>query len=435
MPTYAQTAVEDIDGVEQFLTDDRPVEVTDNVTRRMMNPGDCMDRLNRLHASREDLLVEGTDGLNLQIDPGSESLFSIAPDIDDGLGLHVRQHGAIPLSKRAVNQVAGLMDVKGGYKRYQKMGDQGPRHFLADFASFFRNRRTDDYNLLFRTIDRGTGREVEGVMRDDIDRTDTNRFVAEAMRSVIERYGSIIRGVEVFESVSQGGMEFRMLFGNPFMREAEDEPTKRLYTMLNISTSDTRVFMPRMSLGVWRMWCANGCTTQMFSDTAFRMTNSSTFEDAQSALDQMASVAFPYAGLLGSSLQELQHRPIGGDSGMSAFDVLGVIRDAGDLNEAFYDRCHDLGKDAYADDELVTEWDVFNLMTDAAKGLGSMSARRNAEDKALSFALYEGGITGVAERGFNKGRFERDMTSRIAEFVKPHANNDRSAMLAAAPNN
>jgi hypothetical protein len=430
MPTYAETPVEIVDGVERFITDDRPVDVTDNVTRRMMAPHDCLDRLNRIASGRQDLLVEGTAGLNLTIDPNSESLFSIAPDIDEGLGLEVQQNGPIPLSKRAVNQAASLMGCKGGWKRYSEMGENGPRHFIADFHSFFRNRRQDAFNLVMRTIDTGTHREVEGIMRDDIDRTDTNRFVAEAMRSVMERYGNCIRGVEVFESYSQGGMEFRMLFGNPVMRELESEPTKRIYTMLNLSTSDTRAFMPRMSLGLWRMWCTNGCTSQMFEDTAFRMTNSSTFDEAAAALDSMASIAFPYAGLLATSLQELQRRPIGGDSDMSAFDVLGRMRDAGDLNEAFYDRCHDLGKNAYGDDELETEWDVFNLMTDAAKGLGSMSARRNAEDKALSFAMYDGGLTGVAQHGFNRGQFERDMATRIRTLVMPHAATERTDLAS-----
>ena len=121
MPTYAEVPHETIDGVERFLTDDRPREVTDNVTRRMMAPADCLNRLTRIAESREDLLVEGTDGLGLQIDPNSDSLFAIAPDIDAGLGLHVREHGPIPLSKRAVNQAASLMGCKGGYNRYKEM--------------------------------------------------------------------------------------------------------------------------------------------------------------------------------------------------------------------------------------------------------------------------------------------------------------------------
>ena len=426
MPTYAETPTEIVNGVERFVTDSRPVDVTDNVTRRMMTPSDCIDRLTRIASGRQDLLVEGTDGLNLQIDPNSESLFSIAPDIDEGLGLEARRNGPIPLSKRAVNQAAGLMGCKGGWKRYANMGENGPRHFIADFHSYFRNRREDDFNLIMRTIDTGIRREVEGIMRDDIDRTDSNRFVAEAMRSIMERYGDCIRGVEVFESPTQGGMEFRMLFGNPIMRELEPEPTKRIYTMLNLSTSDTRAFMPRMSLGLWRMWCTNGFTSQMFEETAFRMTNSSTFREAEAALDSMASIAFPYAGLLATSLQESQRRRIGGDSNRSAFDILGMMRDAGDLNEAFYDRCHDLGKNAYGDNELETEWDVFNLMTDAAKGLGSMSARRNAEDKALSFTMYDGGITGVADHGFSRGRFETSMAERIRTLVMPHAMAERT---------
>jgi hypothetical protein len=427
MPTYAEVPTMIEDGQERFVTDDRPIDVTDNMTRRMMHPRDCLNRLNRIASSRQDLLVEGTAGLNLQPDPMSPSLFSIAPDIDDGLGLHVRQHGPIPLSERAVNQIATLMDAKGGYSRYRKMGDNGPRHFLADFASFFRARRQDDFNLVFRTNDHGTGRFVEGVMPDDIDRTDSNRFVAAAMRSIIERFGNIIRGVEVLESHSQGGMDLRILFGNPVLQESERQPTKRLYTMLNLSTSDVRAFMPRASLGVWRMWCANGCSHQNFSFGSFQMRKSTSFVEVERSLDSMASVAFPFAGLIATSLQHLQHRPIGGGE-RSAFDVLGMLRDRGDMNEAFYERCHDLGKNAYADDELNTEWDVFNLMTDAAKGLGSMAARRNAEDKALTFALYDGGISGIAERGFNRVEFEKSLSARAAEYVTPYAFNDKVSL-------
>lgn len=428
MPVYAEVPTMVEDGQERFITDDRPVDVTDNVTRRMMHPRDCLDRLTRIAEGREDLLVEDNHSLNLHIDPSSDSLFSIAPDSDEDLGLYVKAHGPINMSRRAVNQLAGLMDAKGGYRRYEKMGENGPRHFLADFSSFFRSRSSGDSNLIFRTIDTGTSRVVEGVMPSDIDRTDSNIFVANAMKGIVERYGDIIRGVEVFDSNSQGGMEFRILFGNPIMVENEKDPTKRLYTMLNLSTSDVRAFMPRASVGVWRMWCANGCTSQNFGFGSFQMRRSTTFEEVQNSLDSMAGIAFPFAALISSSLQNLQHRQIGNGE-RSAFDVLGVIRDRGDLNEAFYERCHDLGKNAYADDELETEWDVFNLMTDAAKGLGSMAARRNAEDKALTFAMSEGGITGVAERGFNRAAFERDLSVRVAEHVIPYRMDEKSTVL------
>lgn len=434
MPVYSEIPTVIEDGQERFVTDERPLDVTDNMTRRMMHPQDCLDRLNRISSYRHDLLVEGNDGLNLQIDPHSESFFSIAPDIDAGLGLHVREHGPIHLSRRAVNQVAGLMDAKGGYRRYEKMGEQGPRHFLADFSSFFRARRTDDFGLVFRTIMHQGERVVEGVMRDDIDRTDSSLFVARAMQGIIERFGDVIRGVEMFESFTQGGQEFRILFGNPIMRECEEEPTKRLYTMLNLSVSDVRAFMPRASLGVWRMWCANGCSNQNFAFGSFQMRASSTFEEAQESLDNMAGVAFPFAGLIAVSLQSLQQRQIGNGE-YSAFDTLGRMRDKGCLNEAFYDRCHDLGKEAYAEDELETEWDLFNLMTDAAKGLGSMAARRNAEEKALTYAMHNGGFSGIAESGFSRVDFEKSLTERVREHVLPYTYTDRSPIEEMALRN
>lgn len=434
MPTYAEIpTMEEVgfDGNlhERFITDERPMDVTDNVTRRMMSPKDCIDKLVAKADSRQDLLVEGTRGLNLVADANSDSLFSIRPEMNIGIGDWCKRHGPIPLSGRAVNQLCSLMGVKGGYKRYTKMGPAGPQHFLADFQSMFRFKRVDDPNLIFRTIHKGTGMEVEGIMPDNIDRTDSQRFVSTAMQGIMERFGDCIRGVEVFDSYSQGGMEFRILFGNPIMQELEMEPTKRLYTMLNISTSDTRVFAPRASLGVWRMWCANGCTRQQFDAASFRMNKSSTFEQMEASLDSMASIAFPYAGLIAHSLQALQTRQIGGGE-KTAYDVLGMLRDRGEINDDFYERCHDLGKGAYADDELNTEWDMWNLWTDAAKGLGSMSTRRNAEDKALTLALSDGGFSGVAERGFNRKSFESEMSERVKGYVMPHAVHDKTLLSA-----
>lgn len=438
MPTYAAVpTMEEIgfDGNlhERFVTDERPTDVTDNVTRRMMSPKDCLDKLVARASSRQDLLVEGTKGLNLTADANSNTLFSIKPEVNGGLGDWCKRHGSIPLSPRAVNQLCSLMGVKGGYKRYTKMGSNGPRHFLADFESMFRFKRMDDPNLIFRTIHRGTGMEVEGILPDNIDRTDSQLFVSTAMKGIMERFGDCIRGVEVFDSMSQGGMEFRILFGNPIMQELEMEPTKRLYTMLNISTSDTRTFSPRASLGVWRMWCANGCTRQQFDMASFRMNRSSTFEQMSASLDSMASIAFPYAGLIGHSLQSLQTRQIG-NGDRTAYDVLGMLRDRGEINDDFYDRCHDLGKGAYADDELKTEWDMFNLWTDAAKGLGSMSTRRNAEDKALTLAMSDGGFSGVAERGFNRKQFESDMSERVKGFVMPNAEHNKVLLESYSQN-
>lgn len=419
--TYDET-LPDGTVVERFETDTRESLASDNVTRRMMSPNDCLSSLIRKADSRQDLLAEGAGGVGLQIDPHSLSGFSIEPRHEgeqEGLAAYCQQHGPIPLTEKARGQLASLMGAKGGFKRYTEMGDNGSNLFVADFNSMFNRKRADKFNLVFRTILSDNGRVVEGVMKDNVDRTDSVRFVAHAMQSIINRYSDCIRGVEVFNSSSQGGMEFRILFGNPFMRESETQVTKRMYAMLRLSTSDIRAFAPSASLGVWRMWCSNGCTEQLFDGASFRMNQSHGFEDMAASLDSMASIAFPYAGLIGHSLSRLQHENLGGSNNLSMQNFFGILRDRGHMGEAFYEVCHD-AVDDYPRDEQHSEWDAFNVMTDAAKRLGSMAARRNAESKALQYAMYEGGLTAVADHGFNQAAFERDLASRVKLFVEPN---------------
>jgi hypothetical protein len=414
---YTEVRTSEENGQEVFLTDDRPINITDGVTRRMMHPRDCMAMLEKRKRDCEDLHFSSSFNLNLRIVEGGPTPFAIQPTVREGqIAEAIQKDGLIFISPKALNQMCSLMQVKGP-KRYERMVGDGNKKLVQDFHEMFARIPEREPKLVARTnIERGSSRRVvEGFMRDNVDRTQSVSYLASVLQHIMEYYGNVIRGVETFESPTQGGSEFRILFGNPLLQEKEPNPLKRLYAMMRVSCSDIGEFKPSCSLGIFRMFCANGCTTQEFPHMNFRMGGKDNFSKFESSLDEMMSLAIPYGAFLALAIQESQHRmlPAGPIQVLDRLNGKGIIKES--LHECASNRLDSVLEDG----PIETEWDFINWMTDSAKGLGSLAAKRNAESRALMLGVYEGGIGEIYERGFDRSAFESSVRKRCNEMVEP----------------
>jgi len=399
-------------GVERFVGDNRPLTSSDAMVSRMMNPTVALNKLADEGSGRFDLLVDSAKDINFVHDPSSETGVSIAPNLGDladesenggRFNAAISRRGSVPVSTAAMNQICTLLGVKGGWKRYEKMS--GPvSNFLRDMNAMF-GTSTGEASFVARTNSKGDSYEVEAFFAPDTDRTDPTVVVGGAMRSIIERFGDNIRGVELLRHSAGGGDSYRILFGDPVMQEGTADPTKRLYTMLDITMSHSRRFNPSASLGLWRLWCLNGCTTRDWDLASFKGDSTTTGDQLIGAIEGLVDIAFPLASAIGSRLQALETTPLE----MRAKDVISGIHGRGLIGNALRDSLERSMEFGGGDGKYDTEWDMFNLFTDVAKGSGTLHSRASNENKALQFGMADGSFSGVAAHGFNRSQFKDSM--------------------------
>ena len=94
---------------------------------------------------------------------------------------------------------------------------------------------------------------------------------------------------------------------------------------------------------------------------------------------------------------------------VNILNILGMIDAMDDLKAAGEDFDEQDHKSNIGRRFEETEWGMFNLFTDAARMRGSVASRRGVENKSLQFALADGGFSGVADSGFNRSQFARQM--------------------------
>ena len=410
------------EGVERFVTDTRPLlDAKDGITSRMMSPMDCIKYLGDQGSGRFDLLVDGTDSLGLVQDPKSESGISIAPNVGDISGQSengaafanaINTHGTAHVTKAALNQMCSLLGVSGGWKRYEKM--QNPiGNFMRDMRMMF-GSSDGEASFVARTNSKGNTYIVESFLSPKVDRTDSTVIVGAAMEAVIEQWGDSLRGVEVINHNAGGGSKFRLLFGDPVLNEQETDGYKKLFPMLDLTLSDSRRFHPSAALGLWRMWCLNGCSTKDWDLASWKGSASTSGGDMISGIQGLVNIAFPLAGAVAGGLAELQNRELG----MKAQDIVSMIHGRNLIGNALREDLEHCIEQGGGDGKGVhTEWDFFNTWTHSAKMAGTLASRGSNENKALLYGLADGSFTGVAQSGFNRDHFRQKMADLYANNV------------------
>jgi len=411
MTTMVQTTEEGSALVERFASDERGFnhDTEDKVVSRMRSPVDALNQLRREGTGRFDLAVDDANILGIEAtDDGTVSIaptMKLADESESGASLagDLNKRGFIPVDEGAVNQLCSLMGISGGWKTYQKRA-RPAQSFMRDVRDTF-GGKTGETKFVVRTTGDGFGNHrVEAFFDSKAERPDSGRVVGGIFRAILEKYGDVIRGVEMVRQVNTGVGSMRILFGDPVLRERTSDPMKRIYPMMDLLMSDRGNVTPEASLGLWRLWCLNGCTSKDFALARLRMDSDGGMDAFIEGAGRLVQAAIPFAHSIATRLDGLQDRPLE----LSAKDTINLIEARGHISGGFAEDLHRYAEQGREGD-VETEWGMFNLFTDAARMRGSVASRRGAENKGLQFALADGGFSGVADRGFNRSQFSRQM--------------------------
>lgn len=441
---FEDTSIDGSSNVIRFAPSDT-TRLNDNITRCMMTPADCLNQLTRMQKARSDLICEEAKGFNLRSINGSSEDFEIAPDPahvghDSRVGEYLRGRGSIRMTADARDQLARIMGASKGWNRYASMGNAAPHHFVADFMTMFHRRKSGQEGIVFRTISTPTGdRVVEGVISTEVDRSQSGELLREAILAVINQHGDIIRGIEHTFSASHHSMSLRLLVGDPTAAEFEEDVMKRLYPMVDIRCSDVRKHAPTVTAGAYRPWCANGCLADAFPLGSYTMKNDERIGDFTREVGKIVGNVIPMVAVFGHALEQTRLRRLqperifGEDGGARESDlpsgrgILRALRSKRLLGKSHTDRAIDMANNEY-DGHINNEWDLMNLLTDAAKGATRIEGRAKAESQILRYALYPGGFSHVANTGFDGDLFKMQidqMGNRIGELKKQLASSSR----------
>tara|TARA_B100000614_G_scaffold262489_2_gene296293 strand:- start:35809 stop:37104 length:1296 start_codon:yes stop_codon:yes gene_type:complete len=411
MTTMVETMEEGSAAVERFVSDERGFnsDTEDKVVSRMRSPTDALMQLRREGTGRFDLAVDDANLLNLEA--SDDGTITMAPTMrladtsasGASLAADLDKRGFIPVDPSAVNQLCSLMGIAGGWKTYQKRS-RPAQSFMRDVRDTF-GGKSGATKFVVRTTGDGFGNHrVEAFFDANAERPDSGRVVGGIFRAILEKYGDVIRGVEMIRQVNTGVGSMRILFGDPVLRERTSDPMKRIYPMMDLFMSDRGNVTPEASLGLWRLWCLNGCTSKDFALARLRMDSEGGMDAFIEGAGKLVNAAIPFAHAIATRLDGLQDRPLA----KSAKDTIDLIEARGHISKGFaedLDRYRTMGREG----EVETEWGMFNLFTDAARMRGSVASRRGVENKGLQFALADGGFSGVADSGFNRSQFARQM--------------------------
>jgi len=365
---------------------------------RMMRPDDFMKMLQARAERREDMLMVDARDINLQwVDPSHSKPghFAIAPS-------HKQFAKNSPLRdwfKTNKTMEVSSLGYKSACKQLKRSPDtydqfENPKgRFLDEFHDMFRGSSAKGLLVRTYTPDTEDNRVVDAVLPGDYNPITNYQIMGALINRVGEVYGDQVRGIQVLEDDQLENVNYRVLFGNPIMREYGGDPTKILLTMLSFMGTERGINETVLDLGFWRLFCANG---NMRQDIGGFHVGWRRFDSHKKFLDRAGGL-IDMAGMFGDRMSErmmkLQDEKLVEDP----MTVLSSLRGQKLLDKS----TAETAQRTIEMDAPDTNWDFLNVLTDAAKCHGSMKKRCKAESNALMLAMQPSGFNGVVTKGFD----------------------------------
>ncbi len=417
---YKKTEVEVVDKVEQFLTDDEPQVIGETETRvgmnaRMFGPKDAVNLLQRRYNDRYDILVNDARKLNIQsLGNGN---FAIAPDVGEFQGelskSIKRQKGLIPISTFAFNQICSRMGISGAWKHHYSKMNRPDERFIVDFNGWYGRDKDPGKRIIFRTqTKRGVERSVVGVISENEPRTDMNAMVRIAMAEIMKRVGSTVKGIEFVDDPEICTTSFRIVFGFAGYDRSEHiiRDNGIIHPMLNLTLSESGWVAPSANLGMWRQICRNTAMNSLCNFAKFKGSGCFTIVDFRKQMSFLADITIPFGDFVAQRLDPLYTTKV-----KDPFGCIDTMIENGSIGQR-------LGEQAirYLESDVIergvkTEFDLFNLLSDAAKVLTPVTTRVNAESRIMDIALM-GGFNHACGSGFHK----RIASTKMLELIDAH---------------
>jgi hypothetical protein len=368
---------------------------------RMMSPSDCVRALQVQGAQYKDWLVPEPAALNLKwdheqaryfIEPNPATMERTNP-LRDWFGEYKR----MPVTKTGF--ASACKRIKRGVKVWEAFSEPHAR-FLSEFYDWY--RRGSSKGLIVRTMsaipDGGVlnegNRGVEAFVPQSFDCRTDYEVVSAIILRIQQSFGSCLRGVQCLRDGDIKTDNLRLIFGDPIMVEPGGDG-RLIFPMLNLILNPCGLEKAQVMMGAWRMVCYNGMgrdDSEVLRIKWFR-TRSDGFDTFLRRVSTMIHAAPLVCDVYSKAFREMMGRELG----VSGQEIVGNLRDRNLIGKEHASIIMHNLKTV----DVETDWDLFNVLTDTAKALPSMTRRMNAEATSLRLAMQPRGFAGIYRDGFN----------------------------------
>lgn len=383
-----------------------------NVIDRMMRPDHFLEMLSRQASEREDIMIGDVTDLDLKwvaddhsagfvIQPKS-SCVSKNPRLKD----FFKTEKQMKLSDTGVRSLAH--QVNRSWKQMENFDNPSGR-LLSEFHDWYRKERGQ--GLIVRTTNHGLGekdRVVDAFVPGDMNTISNFDLMRSVVEATIQKHGDCIRGIQCLNGDSPENLSYRMVFGDPIFKESGNDTRKILFLMLNFMGSEHGLNQTELDLGFWRMVCANGA---MRKDLRLVRASWNRFKSESKFLSKVNNL-IDMSGIYGESISRLVKEWEETELEESPVEVLVALNEQKLLDKRHYETAM-LSVDQV---DVDTNWDMLNLLTDAAKTHGDQRRRLGAESRSLALAMQPRSFNGVISEGFSKTLASGDFRKEFKGF-------------------
>jgi len=404
-----------IDGSLRFDTEQARNPNALGVIDRMMRPDHFLNVLADQARQREDVLVGDVESLNMRFVPTSEgrirNYFIIAPNpklFPNGSKLREWFEEYKEMVVDPTGYRSACKQIERSHSTLKKFDNPAGR-FLSEFHDLF--RRGHGKGLVLRTTNHGESekeRTIDAFAPGNLNTISNFQLCSAIMNRVNEVYGDCVRGVQTINSSEPENLSYRILFGNPIVKEEKKGKDKLNFLMFSFMGSEHCLSQTEVDIGFWRLICANGA---MRRDLKICHVGWRRFDSEKKFLHRigsMVNMAGVYGDCIARNIEMLQNL----DLDREPENMLEALNEQRMLDS----RSYETAKLGLMDSYVRTNWDFFNLLTDAAKTHKSMQNRSKAESRAMMLAMQPKAFNGVASEGIIETAKKGNFVSELNRF-------------------
>ncbi len=372
----------------EFSTENNSETNSVGILDRMMNPKDALKKL----AQREEDIVDFSAGnskdMGLDYIPADK-------DSEKRGGVYILKHSdfgpqGMELDKTALKSACKMMKTDISY--FNQFPDSQNK-FVKDFRSFIDHK---GHGVMIRTGTSrdGINRRVESFVPTTFNRVSDNQIFGAMLTRLQNDYGDNIRGVQFLDDQSRGTSNYRVVFGNTMMHEDPRDPTKAVIPMLSFISSEHNLVDSRVALGLYRIYCRNGMMRTDWEGGIAKWNRRNSPNQFVKKIGDIIGNVGHFSTAVANTLGTRMNMPLA----MPALEILYGLHSRGLIGRKHFEAA-----------ELIvpcspcsTEYDFLNILTDSAKNLNPLTARQEAESKAMRLAMQPNGFSGIMIDGFQK---------------------------------
>jgi hypothetical protein len=237
--------------------------------------------------------------------------------------------------------------------------------------------RSGPKGVLVRT----NGLEVAAVLSPDYQIRDAHTQVADFAAMCEDNFGPV-RGINAIQSGHGDVLSYRMVVGNNIMKKLSD--LEGQFQMFVLSMSETGQIPDKTTLGLYRLVCTNGA---MMLDRSQLVSEWNHHSPLEPYLNDTGTT-IRHAGYMGQQWTAIFDELLSARMAAPASDVLHALEEERLITKGHFDAA----ERQVVGQEIESQFDFFNLLTQSAQELPTIQARQQAESTALRLFTGAGGV-------------------------------------------